>query len=158
MKKTEIEQILGKLEEYPVRIKKDLTKESEVLSRRFMMKYRNFIKEMTEEKDSACEASERCKVPLGYIHAGQKFLDDTERAIRVTKSEAEQELKTIYKDLFNPEGVEWKLADNFQIEGNMLTYVVDNSYIVEVCLTDGASRHCGLGKGCFWTEWEEIIA
>lgn len=27
-------------------------------------------------------------------------------------------------------------------------------YMVEIYLPSGESRHCGLGDGCFWTDWE----
>ena len=29
-------------------------------------------------------------------------------------------------------------------------------YIQEYDLEEGKERHCGLGPGCFWTEWEQI--
>ncbi len=38
-------------------------------------------------------------------------------------------------------------------EHTIVCFRVLDDYLVEVRI-DGAIRRCGLGRGCFWTEWE----
>jgi hypothetical protein len=30
----------------------------------------------------------------------------------------------------------------------------DQGYVQEYDLSTGLERHCGLGQGCYWTDWE----
>ena len=47
------------------------------------------------------------------------------------------------------------------VDGNIATYTVDPKsecgYIVEVDLRTGKERNCGLGRHCFWTDWEQKV-
>ena len=43
------------------------------------------------------------------------------------------------------------------LSGSIASYTVDSmidgGYIMEVNLYTGERRNCGLGEGCFWTDW-----
>jgi hypothetical protein len=49
-------------------------------------------------------------------------------------------------------------VSDLQIDGVIASYVVspgtDTGYIQEINIVTGECRNCGLGRGCFWTEWK----
>ena len=46
---------------------------------------------------------------------------------------------------------------DLQVDGATASYTVspgtDTGYIQEINIETGERRNCGLGRGCFWTEW-----
>lgn len=76
----------------------------------------------------------------------------------MTKLSAIEILKKAYGEWnFNQESAEFKAAENFEMNGNILTYTVNADsvigYTVEVDTETGNKRTCGNGEGCFWTDW-----
>ena len=49
----------------------------------------------------------------------------------------------------------WNIPDDAGLNEYGNYVFIDNDTRWEVDPETGASRHCGLDNGCFWTEWED---
>ena len=73
-----------------------------------------------------------------------------------------EEIRNMLESLgYDVDGMlECGLYSNFRMEktGNVLFEVCanDNQGYTQEVRPDGASRHCGYGRGCFWTDWEQF--
>jgi len=50
------------------------------------------------------------------------------------------------------------ICTDLKVSGDIASYVFDpldraGGYTVEIDLISGLRRNCGLGPGCFWTDW-----
>lgn len=75
----------------------------------------------------------------------------------MTVEKAKKELKKFGYEFV--ENIEAQMTEEEWVEGNSLFCLIGDpeectSYIREYDIETGATRHKGLGKGCFWTNWE----